>query len=66
MSLQDHFTAGRIEDLMFWHQKRLELWAKVNALGGEPTTDFDRGFAEAIGKVLNLLEDAGITEGHVE
>lgn len=34
------------------------LWQSINALGGVPASEYDRGFNEAIGQVLTIVEAA--------
>lgn len=33
-----------------------KLWQQINALGGVPSNDYDRGFNDAIRQVLELIE----------
>lgn len=39
-----------------------KLWRDVNALGGVPTNEYERGFSEAISQALDLIEKSG----HIE
>ena len=38
------------------------LWQQVNAIGGVPANDYERGFSEAIGQALTLIEASGHDE----